>query len=173
MPIIDPSIHLNITSHLKHQYQDDQILVKNLYSNFRWMQGVEDKPGLNAYVLKSLKDSAIKDPYNYANCVLMFDEMSIKQSVMWIPSEQKRWAGIPVWLHHQTGDSCRESNESIWIKTAKWWAAQLRSTKDHWWASPGPYTTRYGHPEWGWQSLFHSCEETVVQVPKHSQIPCR
>lgn len=64
-------------------------MVKNVYSNFRWMQGVEDKPGLNAHVLKSLKDSAIKDPYNYANCVLMFDEMSIKQSVMWIPSEQK------------------------------------------------------------------------------------
>ena len=53
------------------------------------MQGVDDHPGICTHVINSLGDYVQKDPYNYKDCVMMFDDMSIKQAINWIPSEQK------------------------------------------------------------------------------------
>ena len=54
------------------------------------MKSVDDRPGLCIHVLTSLEERKRKDPSNYSHCVLMVDEMAIKQQVTYVPSEKRK-----------------------------------------------------------------------------------
>lgn len=55
----------------------------------RWLETVDDKPGICSHVIQSLKNKRENERENYEHCVLMVDEMSIKKHVTWCPSEQR------------------------------------------------------------------------------------
>ena len=54
------------------------------------MKSVDDRPGLCIHFLTSLEERKRKDPSNYSHCVLMVDEMVIKQQVTYVPSEKRK-----------------------------------------------------------------------------------
>ena len=66
------------------------VIARPLIFHYSWMKSVDDRPGLCVHVLTSLEERKRKDPSNYSDCVLMVDEMAIKQQVTYVPSEKRK-----------------------------------------------------------------------------------
>ena len=60
-----------------------------MYFVNRWLQTVDDQPGICKHTIDSLGKKNRTDPENYTNCTLVIDAMSIKKHQQWVPSEQK------------------------------------------------------------------------------------
>jgi hypothetical protein len=75
----------------------------------RWLESVDDKPGLNRSMLELLRANHLNDPDVYTTCSIQLDAMAIRQLVAYDAHHGKMTGFVNLGMDENTNDEAKEA----------------------------------------------------------------